>query len=110
MGIWSVHIELRKKREGHTKISFADLLHCLVGLWFLTEELIARKSEHHEVIMRVGVPEFLEFLELWCETALGGSIDDEEDFSLVLTHGDSFSVRLLYTDIVDRCMHRGMRL
>lgn len=78
------------------------MLDCLVGLRLLTEELIAWKTEHHKFIMRVGIPEFLEFLELWREPTLGGGIDDEENFSLVLTHGDCFPICFLDGDIVDR--------
>ncbi len=79
----------------------ADLFDCLIGLGFLSEELVTGESEYYEVLMRVGIPEFLEFLELRCETALGGSIHDEEDLALVFAHGDSLSVRLLHGDIVD---------
>ena len=101
MCIFAIYVYLSKKWEGHTEVHLADLLDCLVGLWFLREELIARKSEHHEVLMRVGIPELLEFFKLWCETTLGSSIDDEEDFSLVFAHGDSFSICFLDCDIVD---------
>lgn len=79
----------------------ADLLDRLVGLGFLAEELVTRESEHHEVLMRVGIPELLEFFKLWCETTLGGSIDYEEDFSPVFAHGDSLSIRFLHCDVVD---------
>lgn len=77
------------------------MLDCLVGLRFLAEELIAWKTEHYEFIMRVGIPEFLEFYKLRCESTLGGGIDDEENLSLELTHRDGLTIRLLYSDIVD---------
>lgn len=91
MCIFPIDIDLGKEWECHTEVHLADLLDCLVGFWLLTEKLITGKSEYHEVLMRVGIPEFLELLELWRESALGRSIDNEEDFSLVLTHGDCFS-------------------
>jgi hypothetical protein len=107
MSIRTVDIELRKKREGHTKIDLTDASHGLIGLWFLLQELVAREAEYHEVIVSIGVPESFELLELWSESTLGGSIDDEDDFSLVLAHRDCFSVRLLDADVVERCVHRG---
>jgi hypothetical protein len=107
MGICTVDLELRKKWESHSEVDLTDLLDGLVGLWFLREELITRKAEHHEVIVRIGIPEGFELLELWSESTLGGSVDDEEDFSSVFIHGDGFSVRLLDADVVERCVHRG---
>lgn len=107
MGIRTVDIELRKKWESHSEVDLTDLLDGLVCLGFLTEELVAGESQYHEVIVRIGIPEGFELLELWSESTLGGSIDDEEDFSSVFAHTDCFSVRLLDADVVDRCIHRG---
>lgn len=51
--------------------------------------------------MRVGIPEGFEFFELSREPTLSRSIHDEENFSFVLFHGESFSTRLLDRDIVE---------
>ena len=77
----SVHIDLRKKGEGHSEIHLADLFDRLICLRFLIQELIARESEYHEVIMRVGIPESFELFELTRETTLCRGIHDEEDFA-----------------------------
>jgi hypothetical protein len=66
------------------------LLDGLIGLRLLTQELVAGESEYDEVIVRVGLPEGFELLELWSESALGGSIDDEEDFSSIFREGYLF--------------------
>jgi hypothetical protein len=68
--------------------------------------LVTRKTEHHEVILRVGVPESFELLKLWSESTLGGSIDDEEDFSSIFREGYLFMIRFSYPDVVERCVHR----
>ena len=84
MSIRTVDIELRKKWESHSEVDLTDARHVLIGLWFLPQELVTRKAEYYEVIVRIGIPEGFEFLELWSESTLGGSIDDEEYFSSVL--------------------------
>ena len=84
MRVRTVDIQLCKKWESHTKIDLTGLLDGLVGLRFLTQELVARETEYHEIVMRIGIPERLKFLELWSESTLGSSIDDEEYFSSVL--------------------------
>lgn len=96
-----IHIDLREEGKGDSEVDLADGLDRFICLGFLTEELIARESEDHEVIMRVGIPECLEFLELWREPALGSSIDNQEDLSFVLFHGESFSTGLLDGYIVE---------
>lgn len=106
MCVHTVHIELRKKWEGHSEVHLTDTRHSLVSFGFLAQELVAGEAEYHEVVMRVGVPESFELLELWSESAFGGSIDDEEDFISVFIHGDGFSVRLLDADVVGGCAHR----
>lgn len=84
MRVRPVHIDLRKKWESHSEVHLTDVLHRLITLRFLTQELIAREAEYYDVIMRILIPEGLEFLELWSKSALGGSIDDEENFSFIL--------------------------
>ncbi len=84
MRVRPVHIDLRKKWESHSEVHLTDVLHRLITLRFLIQELIAREAEYYDVIMRILIPEGLEFLELWSKSALGGSIDDEENFSFIL--------------------------
>jgi hypothetical protein len=55
--------------------------------------------------VRVSIPEDLEFCELMCESALGRSIDDDEHFSLILTHGYVFAMCTLDVDVVERVFH-----
>ena len=83
MRVRPVHIDLRKKWESHSEVHLTDALHRLITLRFLTQELIAREAEYYEFIMRIGIPEGFELLELWSKPALGGSIDDEDDFSSI---------------------------
>ena len=84
MRVSPVHIDLRKKWKGHSEVHLTDILHRLITLRLLTQELVAREAENHEVIVRIGIPEGFELLELWSESTLGGSIDDEENFSFIL--------------------------
>jgi hypothetical protein len=72
----------------------------------LFQELVTREAEYYEVIVRVGIPEGFEFFELWSESTLGGSIDDEEDFSSIFREGYLFMIRFSYPDVVERCVHR----
>lgn len=61
---------------------------------FLTTELIARETEDHEIIAVLLLHTLVELLEsfvLRSKTAFGGSVDDEDDFVLVLVEGDGFA-------------------
>jgi hypothetical protein len=106
MSIPTIDIQFRKKWESHSEVDLTDLLDGLVGLRLLAQELITRKAEHHEVIVRIGIPEGFEFLELWSESTLGCSVDYEEDFSSVLREGYLFMIGFLYSNVVDGGIHR----
>ena len=110
MRVHPVHIELRKKWEGHSEVHLTDTLHRLITLRFLTQELVAREAEYYEVIMRIGIPERLEFLELWSEPTLGSSIDDEEDSTSVCRERYLLIVCFFYQNVVDRSDHRQIDL
>ncbi len=84
MSIFAIHLYLRKERESDPIVDFTDLFDRFIGFWFLVGELIAGKSENHEVIMRVSIPKGFELFELRSETTLCGSIDDEKDFASIV--------------------------
>jgi hypothetical protein len=84
MRVITVNINLRKKRKCYSEVDFASFCKSLIGLRFLVQELSTRESEYHKIIMRIGIPEVFQSLELWSKTTLGGSIDYEEHFSLVV--------------------------
>lgn len=69
----------------------AEGLDVVVGAGFLGAELVAGKAEDGEVIAVFFLEGFVEFFEafvLWGETAFGGGVDDEDDFSFVAFEGD----------------------
>lgn len=51
MSIAPIHIDLREEGKGDSEVDLADGFDRLIGLRFLSEELIAGKSEDHEIIM-----------------------------------------------------------
>ena len=83
MCVIAVNVNLRKKRKCHSEVDLASFRKSLIALGFLVQELGTRESEYHKIIMRIGIPEVLQSLELWSKTTLGGSIDYEEYFSSV---------------------------
>jgi len=96
MGSIAVHVYLRKEWESDPMIYLAYLYHRSIVLWFLARELIARESEDHEIIMRIGIPEFFESFKLWSEATLGGCIDDEENFSSVFGQREDIPISFFY--------------
>ena len=84
MSIITINVNFRKKRKCHSKIELAGCCHSFIGFRFLIHKLIARKTKNHKIIVWIGVPECFEFFKLWSQTTLGGSIHNEENFSLVV--------------------------
>ena len=101
MRIVTIHLDLREERKCDTMIELTNLLYCLIGFRFLSEELIAGESENYEVVMRIGIPEFLESFELGSESTLGRGIHDEKDFSSIGFESDRFMIGFLDLDIVE---------
>ena len=102
MCCWSIDIQFCHERKCNPKVELTNTFHRAVGLWFLVCKLIARKSYDDKIIMRVGIPELLESLKLWCESALGCSVDDEDDFSFIWNERGFFAIGFLERDIVER--------
>ena len=83
MCIFAIYIYFSKEWESHSEVDLTDARHVFIGLRLLIQELVTRKAEYYEVIVRVGIPESLELLELWSESTPRGGIDDEDDFSSI---------------------------
>ena len=101
MSIITIHLDLREEGKGYSEIYLTHRFDRLIGLGFLSEELIAGESENYEVVMRIGIPEFLESFELGSESTLGRGIHDEKDFSSIGFESDRFMIGFLDLDIVE---------
>lgn len=90
VGRVAVDVGLGHDGEGDTVVELAEALDVVVGTGVLAGELVAGEAEDDKVIAVLlldGLVELLEALELRCETALGGRVDNEDDLALVIGGG-----------------------
>jgi hypothetical protein len=91
VGAVAIDVGLLHDREAHAVVELAELLDVIVGAGLLAAELVAREAEDDKVIrvlaLEVG-PELLKTGVLRGEAALGGSVDDEDDFALIVGKGN----------------------
>lgn len=83
----SIDQSLSEDRERNTVVQLAELANLLIAAWLLASELVAWEAEDLElagVLFLQLLVELLESAVLWGEAALGGGVDDEEDFALVV--------------------------
>jgi hypothetical protein len=91
VGAVTVDLGLLHDGEAHAVVELTELLNVIVGAGLLAAELVAGEAEDHKVIgvlaLEVG-PELLKASILRGEAALGGSVDDEDDFALIVGKGN----------------------
>lgn len=93
----AIDLGLPENREAHAVVQLAELGDLVIAAWLLASELIAREAEDLELAWVLFLELLIEGLEtavLWGEAALGGGVDDEEDFALVV--GEWLWVALLW--------------
>lgn len=81
----SIDIYLGKEWKGHSEIELTYTLDRLIGLRLLPSKLCTRKSEDGKIIGTVFLPQGFESFKLRCKSTLGRRIDDEKDFSLIVS-------------------------
>jgi hypothetical protein len=84
LGEGGAYINFPQHRKANAIIQLAELLDLVVAAGVLAAELVAREADDFEVVGVLGLQVFVEFLksgELRCEAALGGCVDDEDDFA-----------------------------
>ena len=85
IGVSAVHIAFCHQREGHTVVETAELLDLLIASGFLVGELVARETENHEALVFVFLVQLFQTVVLRRETALGSSIDDENNLPFIVS-------------------------
>lgn len=83
----TVDFGLAHDRERHTVVDLAKRLDVGVRAWFLPAELVAWEAEDREVFAVGGLELLVQLLQtviLRGEAALGGSVDNKNDFALVI--------------------------
>ena len=73
----TIHIDLLHDLESHTVVELAELLDLVIGTRILLLKLVAGETDDNESAVFVLLVQFLQALELRCESALTGGIDDE---------------------------------
>lgn len=99
IGVVAVDLGLLHDGEADAVVELAEVLDVVLGAGLLAAKLVAGEAEDDKIIgvrlLELGV-ELLQASVLRGKAALGGSIDDEDDFALVVNHGD------LYASLIER--------
>lgn len=83
----AIDLGLAKDWKADAVVELAKLGNLVISAWLLASKLVAWEAENLELAWVLGLDVLVEGLEssvLWGEAALGGGVDDEEDFALVL--------------------------
>ena len=80
----SIDLDFRVHGKGDAEISGAKFLDFLIRPRFLLAELIAGKTADHKSLVFILQVHFLKAFVLFCKTASGGDVYDEDGFALVL--------------------------
>lgn len=102
MSVFSIHFYLRKDRESDSIVDSTYFFHGFIRFRFLVCELIAGESEDNKIIMRIGIPEGLEFFELWSKSTFGCGINHKNYLSCECLQLYIFTICFCYFDIVER--------
>lgn len=84
------YIDFPQHGKADTVVKLAELLDLIVAAGVLAAELVAREADDFEVVGVLRLQVLVEFLkpgELRGEAALGGGVDDEDDFVRELREG-----------------------
>lgn len=94
IGVVAVDLGLTQDWEGHAIVELAEVLNVIVGAGFLAAELVAREANDLEVgvLGADGLVELLETLVLRGEAALGGDVNYQDNFALVLVEWEWFTL------------------
>lgn len=90
-GLVAIDVNLLHDREADAVVDLAKVLDIVVGAGLLVTKLVAGEAEDDKVVgvlLLDRLVELLEALVLGSEAALGGRVDDEDDFALVIGEGD----------------------
>ena len=90
--VLAVHVDLLHYLETHAVVDAAELLNLAVGAGVLVGELGAGEAYADQAALAVLLVEGLEAVELRCEAALGGGVDDEQYFAFKLFEVNLFAV------------------
>ena len=100
MGIGAGDGDLLEHGEVDGVGSGAEVIDLLVGAGFLRAEVVGREAEDDEAsVFEAGVESFEGFV-LWGEAALGGDVDDEENFAAVVGESEVFAGDAVYRDVI----------
>ena len=101
VGVVACDGDLGEHGEVDAKGGAAEGLDVLVGAGLLSTEVVGWEAADHEAgLFEAGVDLF-EGVVLRSETALGGDVDDEEDFAAIVGQRGSFAGDFVDGDIVE---------
>lgn len=101
-GLAAVHLDLLEDRKGHPPRGGAVVEDLVYRARLLTQELVARKSEHREAAIRVGALQLFELFVLGREPASGCNVDDEHDLFAVVAERSGVAVGGREGDVAQR--------
>ncbi|MNY22878.1 hypothetical protein D3C86_1565190 [compost metagenome] len=76
----SVDFDLFEQRETDAVVQLAELADRPFVARLLLAKLVARKAQHHQALILVGLPQFFEAFVLRGETAFAGGVDHQNGF------------------------------
>lgn len=94
-GVAAVDVDFAQNRERDTVVHLAERLDLVIAAGVLIAELVAGETEDGERVRVLGINGFVELLktlELRGKSALGGGVDDEDNFALQRGQGEGFAV------------------
>lgn len=87
VGVISIHIDLSEHGEGDSVGEGAELSNFFFRPWFLTAELVARKSENKKPPISEAMKDPLKSGILRGKSALASDVHDEEHLTSILFKG-----------------------
>ena len=91
--------DFREEGKAHLIIRGAEFLDLVVRARLLLAKLVGGEGKHFESLVLIFLVDLLQSLVLRCETALAGSIDDQEHFSLEPGQGDLLALDVLHIEV-----------
>ena len=87
IGVATVDLDLAKHGKADTVVQLAEFHDLVVAARVLLAKLVAGKAQNLQTLVLVLLVHFLEPGELWRETALGRSVDNQQYFAFVVGEG-----------------------
>ncbi len=105
MGLTAVDIYLCHHGKAYAVIQLAELGDLFIVALVLRAKLVARKTQHHQPSLAIGLVQFFQSGKLGCEAAGAGGVDNEHGLALVLFQGNRLARDIQGGEVVNNSGH-----